>query len=225
MKNMNLRNATLCLLIGMVYTSCTTENYKKTEDGVIVLLNKSTANTTSQVRLQVLGEKLIRVSATPDKKFSERESLIITPQEKQFTDFKIDENDNDIILTTSEIKAHINKSNGEVCFTDIEGNIILEEKSSGGKSYTPITVEGKKQYSVQQIFESKEDEAFYGLGQHQADEFNYKGKNEELFQYNTKVSVPFVISNKNYGILWDSYSLCRFGDPRDYSQLNSVFEL
>ena len=52
-----------------------------------------------------------------------------------------------------------------------------------------------------------------------------RGKTEELFQYNTKVSVPFIVSNKNYGVLWDSYSLCRFGDPRDYSQLGGVFKL
>lgn len=52
-----------------------------------------------------------------------------------------------------------------------------------------------------------------------------KGKNEDLFQYNTKVSVPFVISNKNYGILWDSYSYCRWGNPDDYLQLNRAFKL
>lgn len=86
-------------------------------------------------------------------------------------------------------------------------------------------MQGTKAYTVRQVFQSPDDEAFYGLGQHQADEFNYKGKNEELFQYNTKVSVPFIVSNKNYGILWDSYSLCRFGDPRDYAQLSTVFKL
>ena len=73
---------------------------------------------------------------------------------------------------------------------------------------------------MQQVFESPADEAFYGLGQHQADEFNYKGKNEVLFQYNTKVSVPFVLSSKNYGILWDNYSLTKFGDSRDYLDLD-----
>ncbi|MDE6688877.1 MAG: alpha-xylosidase, partial [Prevotella sp.] len=45
------------------------------------------------------------------------------------------------------------------------------------------------------------------------------------FQYNTKVSVPFVISSANYGILWDSYSYCRFGQPDDYLQLNRAFRL
>ena len=52
-----------------------------------------------------------------------------------------------------------------------------------------------------------------------------KGKNEDLFQYNTKVSVPFVVSSKNYGILWDSYSYCRWGNPDDYLQLNRAFRL
>ena len=50
-------------------------------------------------------------------------------------------------------------------------------------------------------------------------------KNEELYQYNTKVSVPFVVSNLNFGILWDSYSLGRWGNPQDYMQLNRAFKL
>lgn len=58
------------------------------------------------------------------------------------------------------------------------------------------------------------------MGQHQSDEFNYKGRNEILYQYNTKVAVPFVVSNKNYGLLWDNYSVTKFGDPRDYSDMN-----
>jgi alpha-D-xyloside xylohydrolase len=71
-----------------------------------------------------------------------------------------------------------------------------------------------------QVFESPESEAFYRLGQHQSEDFNYKGLNESLYQYNTKVSVPFIVSNRNYGILWDNYSLTKFGDPRDYSGMN-----
>ena len=103
--------------------------------------------------------------------------------------------------------------------------MILQENKGGGKTFTPIEVEGTKGYTIRQVFKSPDDEAFYGLGQHQSDEFNYKGKNEELFQYNTKVSVPFIVSNKNYGVLLDSYSLCRFGNPNDYSQLGDVFKL
>ena len=140
-------------------------------------------------------------------------------------DFSVQETEQDIILSTKSIKAIVAKNTGEVKFTDLNDKIILSENTEGGKTFQPITVDGTKQYSVRQVFNSDDDEAFFGLGQHQSDEFNYKGKNEELFQYNTKVTVPFIVSNKNYGILWDSYSLSRFGDPRDYSQLNSNFKL
>ena len=40
-----------------------------------------------------------------------------------------------------------------------------------------------------------------------------------LYQDNTKVSIPFIMSNKNYGILWTNYSLTKFGAIREYSEL------
>ncbi len=92
--------------------------------------------------------------------------------------------------------------------------------SCGKGSFQTIEVDNTTGYSFRQVFESPDDEAFFGLGQHQSDEWNYKGKNEVLYQYNTKVAVPFVVSNKNYGILWDNYSLTKFGDTRDYQELS-----
>lgn len=221
---MGVKNTSLCLITGLIMISCQDRAYEKIHDGIIVNVRQNGSNEVSKIRLQALGEKLIRVSATPEKSFSDRESLIIVNPENK-TDFTVEENNTHIILSTNKVRASVVKETGEVRFTDAEGNLILAEDNKGGKTFTPITVDGKTQYSVRQVFRSDDDEAFYGLGQHQSDEFNYKGKNEELFQYNTKVTVPFIISNKNYGILWDSYSLSRFGDPRDYSQLKEVFKL
>ena len=36
--------------------------------------------------------------------------------------------------------------------------------------------------------------------------------------------VPFLVSSKNYGILWDNTSRTKFGDPQDYQPL-SILEL
>ena len=221
---MKLKDTSFCLLASLILASCAGPDVKQTSDGVIVSIKQEQPMDVRKVRLQVKGEKLIRVSATPENQFSDRESLIIVPQESQ-TPFSVEQTDSTVAVVTSEVRAIVNKTTGEVNFTDLEGNVILAENKGGGKSFAPIEVEGKKQYSVRQVFESADDEAFYGLGQHQADEFNYKGKNEELFQYNTKVSVPFIVSNKGYGVLWDSYSLARFGNPNDYQQLGDVFKL
>lgn len=88
-----------------------------------------------------------------------------------------------------------------------------------------LSLEDRSGYSWRAVFNSDNNEAFYGLGQHQGGEMNYKGKNEELFQYNTKVAIPFIISTKNYGILWDSYSYGRWGNPDNLMQLNAAFKL
>ncbi|MFD2284961.1 TIM-barrel domain-containing protein [Pedobacter petrophilus] len=51
---------------------------------------------------------------------------------------------------------------------------------------------------------------------------NYKGKQVMLQQYNTDVAIPFLLSNKNYGILWDNYSITKVGDVRDFQPLSSL---
>jgi len=221
---MKLGKISMCLLGGMMLLSCTNNGYQITDKGVIVEVTNQQENGARKVRLEAIGEKLIRVSATPDKKFADTESLIIVPQAEK-TAFQVEDLGEAVVLKTSEVTATVNKTTGQVVFADAEGNQILAEEQ-GGRTFEPFEADGKQAYSVRQIFQSAgDDEGFYGLGQHQADEFNYKEKNEELFQYNTKVSVPFVVSNKNYGILWDSYSLLRFGNPEDYSQLGEVFNL
>ena len=220
---MKLESTLICLLAGWFLTACADSGYEKTDKGIIVEVKQQQSTDVRKVRLEVMGEKLIHVSATPEKNFSKEKSLIIIPQENE-VDFNVEDHNDAVTVKTSQLSATVSKVTGEVCFTDADGSQILEEDRLG-RSFTPIEVDGTKAYTVRQVFQSADDEAFYGLGQHQADEFNYKGKNEELFQYNTKVSVPFIVSNKNYGLLWDSYSLCRFGDPRDYSQLGSVFKL
>ncbi|NDV67965.1 TIM-barrel domain-containing protein [Dysgonomonas sp. 25] len=194
--------------------------YEKTADGVVVNVSNNDPLAVKKVRLQVITDDIIHVTATPASDFSKRESLITAFEDTKKEGWTIEEKEGSVALKTATTIANVSLSTGEVVFTDLEGNVILAENKGGGKSFEPVEVEGKKAYTMQQVFESPDDESFYGLGQHQSDEFNYKGKNEELFQYNTKVSVPFVLSSKNYGILWDNYSLSRFGDARPYTDLD-----
>lgn len=225
-----MNNLSYCLLSGLLFVTypakCDAKatSWQKTNNGIIVNLPSNNEQNAKLVRLEIIGEKLVRVSATPATSFADPKSLIVIPQETK-TPFTITELKDTVTISTSQLKASVLTTTGEVWFTDKKGRKILAENKGGGKEFTPIIVDGTKGYTIRQVFESPEDEAFYGLGQHQSDEFNYKGKNEELFQYNTKVSVPFIVSNKNYGILLDSYSLCRFGNPKDYSQLPHLFTL
>ncbi len=192
----------------------------------------------SQVRLQVVSDKIIRVQATAEQAFKNKTSLIIVPQNTK-VNYKVEEQGGNLVITTTAMRAVLNEETGHIVFYDLNGNVLLNEVAQGGKTFKPFIVpdreigvdidkvpEAQKHgWSWRALFDSPDNEAFYGLGQHQSEELNMKGKNEDLFQYNTKVSVPFVISNKNYGILWDSYSYCRWGNPEDYLQLNHAFKL
>ena len=221
---MKLRHFSAIALAGLLATSCATGKYQKSDNGITVNVASTDENSVKKVRLQVIGDKIIRVTATPDDKFAPDASLVTVPQNAK-PEFKVEETDSTVTVVTADVRATVSLATGDVKFYNTEGKLIVSE-ADGGREFSPIEVEGTRGYTVRQAFESLNDEeGIYGLGQHQSDEFNYKGKNEELFQYNTKVSVPFVVSTDNYGILWDSYSLCRWGNPDGYKQLGGVFKL
>ena len=190
------------------------------------------------VRLQVINDNIIRVQATSETSLPQKQSLMIVEQ-KANPKFDVRQDDDKVCVKASRVEARVDVESGEIAFYDASGKKLLEESDDGKqfKNFTvpereyglkggaPLTEAMKHGIQWQMKFDSPDDEAFYGLGQHQSEEFNMKGKNEDLFQYNTKVSIPFVLSNKNYGILWDSYSYCRFGNPNDYLQLNRAFKL
>ncbi len=212
------------LLAGLLICGCSDCIVRNDESSVTVKVQKQEEDGPRMVRLEIMGEKLIRVSATPERRFADPQSLVTVPLAER-PSFDVVRSGDTVTVWTSALRANVLVTTGEVWFTDKDGGMILREEIGGGKTFEPVEVEGTRGWTYRQVFESPEDEAFYGLGQHQSDEFNYKGKNEQLYQYNTKVSVPFIVSNKGYGVLMDSYSMMRFGNPEDYSQLSEVFTL
>ena len=191
--------------------------------------------------LEVMNGNIIRVRATSESALpAKKPSLMIVPQTAPAKkSFSVGEDEQTVTVKAQHVTAVVDKATGAVTFFDAAGKRLLKEAKDGKKFWDftvpereygirnlgGVTEEMKHGLSWQMLFDSPDDEAFYGLGQHQSEEFNMKGKNEDLFQYNTKVSIPFVLSNKNYGILWDSYSYCRFGKPDEYLQLNRAFKL
>ncbi len=234
--------ASISLFAALVLTSCGGKAVEQKGQQVTVRVQQATYGGPNLVRLEVVGEKIIRVTATAAGEFADPKSLIIVPQAQQ-PRYELVESGDTVRVSTAFVVANVLKTDGRVWFTRPNGDLILSEQAEGSKTFAPYSstqtvwtanADGPaekpnpttwKGWSARVVFDSPADEAFYGLGQHQADDWNYKGKNEELFQYNTKVSVPFVVSSHNYGILIDSYSLMRFGNPNDYSQLPALFDL
>ena len=108
-------------------------------------------------------------------------------------------------VSTAAVVAHVSLANGAVRFTDTSGKALLEE--------TPARVLAG---GVSQRFNPGSDEAFFGLGQHQNAQMNLNGEDVEIAQHNMDIGVPFVVSSRNYGVLWDNNSITRFGNPKPY---------
>ena len=192
---------------------------------------------TRVVRLQVVNERIIRVQATCAEELPQKAQSLMIVEQKGKPKFEVGQDERSVYVKAAEVQAVVSKQTGRVTFLDGEGKRLASE-TDGGKQFWPyrvpsreIGVDSSKVSEAQrngltwQLTFDNQQEALYGLGQHQSEELNMKGRNEDLFQYNTKVSVPFVISSKNYGILWDAYSYCRFGQAEDYLQLNRAFRL
>jgi|WetSurSiteA1Bulk_404760.scaffolds.fasta_scaffold00086_5 alpha-D-xyloside xylohydrolase len=200
--------------------ACQKGKFQELEDGIVVQPDPKTAGGLHLVKLQVVSDKVIHVMATGTDSFSSEKSLVAVDLKNPGVDWKATQQNDHVILSTSCIRAIVSLKTGEICFTDTMGRNLLKEKQGGGKIFRPVSVDGVSSFQISQQFESPGDEAIYGLGQHQNGIMNYKGRDEILFQYNSKVAVPFMVSNKNYGLLWDNYSLTKFGDSRDYEQLS-----
>lgn len=215
-----MRNTLFLIIATLFATSCNQGNWIKTGSGVAVRLDDKTGHGAKLIKLEPVNERIIHVIASHANKSLPDKSLCVTASRLPDLKYSVTTSGDTLILSTSAVKAEVSLVNGQVIFRDTCNRILLEEPAGGGKTFSPLTVEGDAGYTIRQVFESPDNEAFYGLGQHQSDEFNWKGRNESLYQYNTKVSIPFVVSNHNYGILWDNYSLSKFGDPRNYSQID-----
>lgn len=215
----------------LIASTATATNIEKTNRHVTIRPDSGEAKV---IRLQVINDRIIRVQATCEEQLPVKlPSLMVVPQEAK-SSFAVEENGQIVSIRTKAVTATVSKHDGTLSFIDAHGQTLLHEEQ---KQFTPHRVADREigsgtpneaqrnGWTWHTTFTAPHSDAFYGLGQHQSEELNMKGKNEDLFQYNTKVSVPFIISNRNFGILWDSYSYCRFGSPSDYRQLHQAFRL
>jgi alpha-D-xyloside xylohydrolase len=207
------------IVLFFTFFSCTKPAYEKLSDGVLVQIKGEGAR---QVKLQVIADNIIHVVASPYDTFSRDKSLAVLPDLKIPTKWDAVKSENNVTLSTKSLRATISLISGEVSFADSTGKVLLAEKQGGGKYFDKTKVEDYDCNKIRQVFESPDDEAFYGLGGHQNGQMNYKGQDVELAQHNIVDVIPFLYSSKNYGILWDNYSISKFGDPRDYQPLNSL---
>ncbi|WP_149195269.1 TIM-barrel domain-containing protein [Luteimonas suaedae] len=211
----------LAALLAACGAESASQRYETTDRGIVV---HPTEEGAAAVRLQAVSDHIIRVSADPAGEFARTPSLMRVEDEGPAPAFEVAEVDGQLRLSTGKVTAEVSLQDGRVRFLDADGNELLAERA-GGRSFEPLEVEGKQYFSVRQRFESPADEAIYGTGQHQQGWMDLKGRDVELLQHNIDNAVPYLVSSRGYGLLWDNNAITRLGDPRGLQPLPQSLKL
>ncbi|MGN1369971.1 MAG: TIM-barrel domain-containing protein [Aristaeellaceae bacterium] len=77
-------------------------------------------------------------------------------------------------------------------------------------------IPGTTDYALSARFEAFDDEMIFGMGQYQDRHLNKKGATLELCHRNSQSSVPFFVSSRGYGFLWNNPAIgtATFGTNR-----------
>lgn len=103
-----------------------------------------------------------------------------------------------------ELVAEMSRS-GRLRFLRSDGHELVAEhlphfSAPPQRLYMPV---GGDVHQSEVLFDTHADERVYGLGQHQHGLLDQKGTVIDLVQRNTEVSIPFVLSSRGYGFLWN----------------------
>jgi alpha-D-xyloside xylohydrolase len=162
------------------------------------------------MRVEVLTDSIIHVVYSPTSSFPRRPDYVVTKTAWPAPRWTLASTDTEVTLATPRLKVAVSRKDGVISYSDLTGRKLLSE---GPKTMTPANVNGEETYRAEDdisIYGSPE--AFYGLGQHQAGVWNYRGESVDLSQENTSIAVPLLLSSNGYGLYWNNTSRSRFNN-------------
>ena len=119
--------------------------------------------------------------------------------------------DGKTVFSTKGMTITVDPQGKVVTIADADGKEIFK---ATGHELKEAAVQGEATREATLTLDSPQDEFLYGLGQFQDGFLNVKGLTRRLTQVNTQISIPFLMSSKGYGILWNNYGLTDF-NPAD----------
>ena len=187
---------------------------EKQSDGVIVRFPDGFLN------VRFFSDTILHVQFAKSRRFFRHKSLDVAGSPDPQVHWSLQTTDTQWQLQGDRLTAVIDRSTGQVQFQGPDGKPLLMEES---RSLEPAEVQGEKTFHVRQQWRPNADESLYGLGQQQLGALDLKGYDLDLWQHNTNVVVPFLVSNHGFGIFWDNPSYTKFGDPGEFTPIPAQF--
>ncbi|MBQ8569874.1 MAG: glycoside hydrolase family 31 protein [Oscillospiraceae bacterium] len=118
-------------------------------------------------------------------------------------------------LTNGKLTAKVDHE-GVISFFNQRGELLTQEywrnRNRINRYCVPLRVDarelkchvGSTDYELFARFEAFDDEKIFGMGQYQEKSLDKKGAFLELCHRNSQASVPFYVSSRGYGFLWNN---------------------
>lgn len=118
-------------------------------------------------------------------------------------------------ITNGKITAKVSHE-GWISYYNQKGELLTAEywrnRNRLNRYCVPLRIDarelkpiaGSSDYTLMARFEAFDDEKIFGMGQYQDRQLNKKGALLELAHRNSQASVPFMISSRGYGLLWNN---------------------
>ncbi|MEA3346300.1 MAG: glycoside hydrolase family 31 protein [Chloroflexota bacterium] len=170
------------------------------------------------VQVEPWGRDSLRVRATMGAEI--RDDLPGALLEPAATDAQIEIGEEHAVLHNGAITAELSFKPGPLIAAP-EGKLRFLNTATGTEllAEEPQRFEGPSArcfkplssdlYRVEARFKAYEGERLYGLGQRQHGRLDQKGCVIELLQRNTEVNIPFLLSSRGYGFLWNNPAVGR----------------
>ena len=211
------------LQLGCKQSTSASSDYERTSQGLIIHPGGGQAK---EIKLIVMNDRIIRVVESANKSPLLPSSIMVVAK-PQDTPFTVEESAGSVQLKTDKVTADVSLDSGRVSFFNSAGEPVLASVDSGQFSKVtkdPGAVDADS-YALRQIWQRDSDEALYGLGQQQNGQVNLANQNVYMTTYNLIITIPYLISSKNYGILWDNNSDSHYGKPESASPLFEQLKL
>jgi alpha-D-xyloside xylohydrolase len=165
---------------------------------------------TGFLKIQVCTDSIIHVVYSATSSFQEHPNFVVIKTAWETPQWSMQETSDEVTITTARMKVGVAKLDGAITYRELDGKSLVQDAN---RWLTPVKVNGEDTYRAESfvnIYGSRE--GLYGLGQHQSGVWNYRGESVDISQDNTNIAVPFLVSNKGYGIYWNNDSRSRFNN-------------
>ncbi len=155
------------------------------------------------------GPGLVRVTTHLGQSHATQPSLVVVaaPQPQPL---EVQDGADTLVLASPALRVQVDKRSGAIAFLRPDGQPFTREQAPA--ALQPAEFSGAPSYTMTQAFSLTPDESLYGLGQYNESHMDYRGRDVSMVQTNIGTVLPFMVSTRRWGVLWDVYSKMRFTD-------------